>query len=132
MIRAYRKRAKGGWNNDKEASNREERRYEGREIQEQLEENTEKIRAVSKKKIKLNKDISYLLGNLRWIYKMCKGDLEALNKKHKYDWIQAHNQKYYQQGKKQLVEAIELSKQELPNKLKRQVREVLALFGIET
>lgn len=137
MTSAYRKRAKGGWNNDKDVSNRKERNYEDHEIREQLEENTEKVRKVVKKSYS-DKDIARSLSRLRYIHKFVTnhagGDVEALRLlKEGGEWWKGIRQGYYQEYKKLLPEVVNLlTRDDLPAKILRQVREVLALFNIET
>lgn len=137
MTSAYRKRAKGGWNNDKEVSNRKERNYEDHEIREQLEETTEKVRKVVKKTYS-DKEITGLLSSLRYIYKFiqnhAQGDIEKLRyNDDKDDWWKRHRQGYYQQYKKGIPKLQKLlERADLPKKVIRQIKEVLTLFKIET
>lgn len=134
MTAEYKKRAKRGWNSDKDASNREERRRDVVEITEQLEE-TSRVSAkpVTKKKND-HKDITRLLSRIRWIYKLCKGDIEYFNKHMKgNEWIRDYYQSYYQEYRRGIPQIIELSKRDdLPNKIMRQIKEVMVLFRIET
>lgn len=132
MTAEYKKRAKGGWNNDKDVSNRKERSYEVREIQEQLTDTTKVTKAT--KKPKQDKDVTRLLSRMRFYHKLCKGDIEYFNKPRPgNEWIRNYYQGYYQEYKKALPELIALSKRDdLPAKILRQIKEVLVLFGIET
>jgi hypothetical protein len=135
MTAAYKKRAKGGWcggKSHKEESNRGERNYEDKEIQEQLEE-TSKVRKAVKKTYS-DKDINRTLSKMRWIHKFSHGNVENLNKKDpnaRGDWFQSIRQEYYQEYKKLLPEVTKLlERQDLPAKVRRQVIEVLTLFNV--
>jgi hypothetical protein len=137
MTSAYRKRAKGGWSKDKDVSNRKERSYEDSEIREQLEENTGKVRKVVKKSYS-DKEVTSLLSSLRYIYKFAlnhaHGDVENLKfPECSGEWFNKIRQEYYQDYKKKLPRLIKLlERDDLPKKIQRQIKEVLALFNIET
>jgi len=132
MTAAYKKRAKGGWNKDKDVSNSKERSYEDKDIQDQLEEVSKVRKAV--KKTYNNKDIQRQLSSLRWIAKFSKGDVESLNKRNpnmRGDWFEGIRQGYYQDYKKLIPEVTKLlERDDIPAKIRRQVIEVLTLFNI--
>lgn len=142
MTAPYRKRAKGGWSggkDQKESSNRSERAYEHSEIKEQLEENTNKVRKVVKKTYS-DKEITTLLSGLRYVRKFANnhagGDVEALRFPKEGDtdswWTDVRNDYYqkYKTGIPKLQKLLE--REDLPKKVQRQIKEVLALFNIET
>lgn len=139
-MKAYKKIAKQGWNRDKKASNRKLRAYAEIEITEQLEEKSSVGKAGSKKPDKIHKHISIKLTQLRYIYKFAQrhanGNVEDLRFPDpvlKSEWVAGIRQDYYQRYKKLVPKVCEaLKRDDLPNKLRKQIIEVLQLFNINS
>jgi hypothetical protein len=163
MTEPYRKRAKGGWNHDKDVSNRKERSYEARLVKDASIEDSafvedlvirsecnqelnarlggyeveESNTGKSKKKKDYKKVIS-LLSSLRYIYNFAlnhaHGDVENLRfPECSGEWFNRIRAEYYKDYKKKLPQVIKLlERDDLPKKIQRQIKEVLALFNIET
>jgi hypothetical protein len=129
MTAPYKKRAKAGWSSDKKESNRSERSYEEVEISEQVVETT---KVGSNKKPKLSwkeRQVKNMLSDLKYAFKLSKGNIEDLNK-HTDSWSGSWRQSYYQKCKKYLPMIKNTVKDEdLSNKVKKQMNEVLDCFG---
>lgn len=133
MTAPYKKRAKAGWNSDKEVANRSERAYEEVDINDQVAETT---KVGSKKKPKLSwkeKEIKRMLQDLKYAHKLSKGNIEDLNYKESRDsWSNQIRQVYYQKVKKYLPRIkLVVNDEDISNKVKKHMREILDMYGEE-
>lgn len=127
MTAPYKKRAKAGYNNDKEISNRSERTYEVKDIQSHLEE-TSKIKPLSKKKEpKVDKDLLSHISNLKWALKSASGkELKYLIVRNEDGYFAHHYQSLYQRARVAIpILRAKLLENDLTNKVKKQVKELL-------
>lgn len=133
MVAEYKKRAKKGWTvgkGEKRSSNKIERKYVQSDIKDQTTEVTKVGKASDKKdkQTREQKEIMHLVRNVRFAFKLGRGDVESLRIS-RGDFFDSMCNKYYQEYKKAIPKLKEYLKQDLPAKLKRQIREILDMSG---
>lgn len=108
MGNEYKKRAKGGYESDKKASNRSERGYEAKDIEEQLAE-TNSYKKSKKKLNKIDKEAKKHLKNIHFFEKTCKTVEEAkeLIARHRSNFFH----KFYQRVLQDYLRAIKYTKE---------------------
>jgi hypothetical protein len=128
MTAPYKKRAKAGWSSDKKESNRSERAYEKTDVNDQVAETTK----VVNKKPKISwkeKQIKNMLRDLKYAYRLSKGNIEDL-KKYTDSWSSNWRQGYYQKCKKYLpMIKLTANDEDVSNKIKKQMKEVIDMYG---
>lgn len=137
MTAPYKKRAKSGWScgkGHKGSSNRAERSYDCVDIKDQQLE-VSKVGAKSKvkhKNDKKEKEIARLLSNLRFCHRLLsRGTNTKIFQVESFDgdFMSGIRQQYYQEYKAGIPKLKEYLHMNLKPKIRRQIEEVLTLFG---
>jgi len=135
MVAEYKKRAKKGWTvgkGEKRSSNKIERKYIQSDINDSVAEET-KVGKPSEKKdkqTKEHKEILRLVRDVKFALRLSGGMIERLRiRRGNGDYFDSMNNEYYQKYKKNIPKLAEYLDQDLPAKLKRQIREILDAAG---
>ena len=127
MTAPYKKRAKAGYNNDKSTSNRAERSFESKEIQEQFQEVTKSGSLGKKKNNKGSKEILRSIGDLKYALKLAAGHgLKTLTEAQGNDFYTRHYNIIYQKACLAIPYLKEkFNNADVDNKIKKQIKELL-------
>ena len=129
MTAPYKKRAKKGWNCDRDQANRSERLYGNAEIKEQLRE-TDPTRRKAGKKSKKEKEILSLIRAIRFASKISLGDIESLKSPRNEGIHGTFRKDFYQKARKAYEKLFPLKEDtEIHPKIRKQIAEVLLLSG---
>lgn len=128
MTAPYKKRAKAGWNRDKAQSNRDERQYEAKDVEDHMAEETR--RGPAKKKLSYKeREVKAMISDIRWALKIARGKgLESLKQSgtEPDSWMRSYYQRYYQLAMRAIPKLkVVANDADLPSKVRRQIAEIL-------